>query len=459
MTARIASGEGGGSVAEVLSSDVIRELRRQQAEVMRRKADLDSELGPRHPDMISINDELGDIRAQISSETRRIVNNLRNEVEITQGRVAALERALGEAQVQFSVESTSMVRLRELERTAQASRTIYESFLNRFRQTSEQEGIEEADAQIVSYADIPADPSFPNFGLLLVISTGLGLMGGLLLVALLEVFDRGFLTIEDLEAFSGVSVMGVTSKLTQQDLTVDGKQIEAIDHVVAKPLSAFAESFRTLRTALTLKKEMSSSGGVSRSQVIVFTSGLPGEGKTVSSVSFARSAAMADARVVLLDCDLRRKVLTQAIAKSTKNGLVEVLNGTADLDDVIIHDETGCDVVPLSNAKVTAHDVFGSERFAAFLEEMRSRYDFIICDTAPALAISDTLTLARQADSVLVMVKWARTPRNILASVMRELGKVDGTPRPSLMLTQVNRRAMGRYGYGYHSSYAQYYEG
>ncbi|MCG8441395.1 MAG: AAA family ATPase [Caulobacterales bacterium] len=448
---RLSRGEDLEAIGEALASDVVRDLRRQQAEVVRRRAELESELGPRHPTMVSVNRELSDLEAQIDAEVRRIVRNLENEVAIMRGRVSSLERSLGEAESEMLQSNRALVRLRELERGAEASRALYESFLNRFKQTSEQEGIEEADAQIVSQASVPREPSFPRRNLLALVTLVAAAGFGAALVVLAEIFDNGFRVADELEDAVGLPVVGTIPLLSKREANVDGKQMDLADYVMARPFSVFAEAFRTMKASLVRPNPDK------RGQVIVFTSGVPGEGKTVNSVSFARTLALSGTKVLAIDGDLRRRALSRTFGMDAKVGLIEVLSGEVEVDAAITEDASGADVLALSPVRYTAQDVFSSRAFANMLEQLRQRYDVVVFDTAPVLAVADTLSLIKHADVVVVMVRWARTSRSILKMVMMELRNLS-IRSATLALTQVNVRANAKYGYGYYSDkYTHYY--
>ncbi|HIG10153.1 MAG TPA: capsular biosynthesis protein, partial [Planctomycetes bacterium] len=146
----LASGAGVDSVAEVLASEVVGNLRQKQAELAREQAELESRYGERHPRMINIRAQRKDLEQGVAGELDRIVANLENEVRVARSRSQSLEQSLAEERAQRSEGETARVRLRELSRQAEANRVLYASFLGRFKETREQQGIQEADARIIS---------------------------------------------------------------------------------------------------------------------------------------------------------------------------------------------------------------------------------------------------------------------------------------------------------------------
>jgi Mrp family chromosome partitioning ATPase len=142
-------------------------------------------------------------------------------------------------------------------------------------------------------------------------------------------------------------------------------------------------------------------------------------------------------------------------------GLIEVLQGTAKLDDVLIRDAaSGAWVLPLAEAVYTPVDLFGSEAMDRLLDELRARFDIVLLDTAPVIAVSDTRILAAKADVVVLLAKWRKTPRKVIESAIAYLSYV-GADIAGIALTQVDARELAKYGDGdagfYYPSYRRYY--
>jgi Mrp family chromosome partitioning ATPase len=139
-----------------------------------------------------------------------------------------------------------------------------------------------------------------------------------------------------------------------------------------------------------------------------------------------------------------------------------VLNRTATLDQVLVKDPSGAMILPLARSAYTPKDVFGTAAMRALIEELRRTYDVIVLDTAPVLPIADTRVLAPLADSVVVLVRWRKTPRKATEAALRMLQSVHAHIAGAA-LTQVNVKAQAQQGYGdpgyYYRSYQKYYGG
>lgn len=452
--AQLARGSTGEDVGEALGSTVVQQLRAQRATVSGRVADLSGRYGPRHPDMIRAQRELTDIDAQIQAEIQRIISNLEARVQVARERTGSMASSLGSARGTLAANNAASVRLNELTRNADSARTLYQSFLDRFKETSAQEGIEQSDARIVSRAKIPTSQSAPNVPLNLAVGLLLALAGGVAGVVLAEMLDSGMVTADDVEQRLGVAHLGAVplASSVSEPLSADETPV---DYIARKPLSAFSEAVRALRTSILY------AGGPSAASVIALTSALPGEGKTTTSLCLARVSAQAGSRVVIVDCDLRRRNVNRLLGVEPKVGLVQVLTGEAKLDDALMLDEpTGAMVLPLTSDSFTPRDLFGSAAMDQLLADLRQRFDLVILDTAPVLAVADTRVLSGKADATVFLARWRKTPEKAIQTGIRLLQQAGGTVA-GVALTQVDMNAQARYGYGdagyYYADYKKYY--
>ncbi|BCX18501.1 MAG: hypothetical protein KatS3mg117_2183 [Geminicoccaceae bacterium] len=190
---------GLAGLREVASSPVIGELRRQEAELARRIADLSGQYGPRHPLMQNAQAELADIRRSIGAEIDRIVASLANDRTLAEERVRRLEAELAEAETRLSQLGTSQVELEELSRRAEAARKVYETMLDRYRRASEQRNLIRPSARVISPPTPPTRPSNAPKSLVLAFTTLAGLGLGCGFAFLRELRRKGFLTSEELE--------------------------------------------------------------------------------------------------------------------------------------------------------------------------------------------------------------------------------------------------------------------
>lgn len=451
---QLARGSSGDDVGEALQSSVVSQLRGQRAVVTARVADLQARYGPRHPEMLRAQQELAAIDGQIQAEIQRVISNLEARVQVARDRTNSVQGSIGRARGTLAGNNAAGVRLNELERNAEAVRTLYKGLLDRYQETTSRAGVETADSRIVSAAKAPGSPSSPNIPVNLVLGFIFAVGAGLTAVVIMEMLDDGVLTADDVEARLGLPTLGSVPLLMSIADRKD-RHMPPTEYLLNRPLSGFAEAFRSLRTSILYARLGQAV------KVVTVTSALPGEGKTTTSVCLAISAAQAGSRVVVVDCDIRRRNVSRLLGVDAQKGLLDVLDGSATLKEAALLDETsGAWILPLAKREFTPHEVFNTPAMHDLLKQLREQFDLVILDTAPLLAIAETRVLASQSDAVVFLTRWRKTPAKASNAALQILRQSDAKIA-GVVLTLVDVNEQARYGYGdpgyYYASYKNYY--
>ncbi len=437
-------------VAQVFQSGMIGQLRQQQADLLRQKAQLLTVFGPRHPKMLDVESQLRNVDAKIAEEVKRVVETVANEVAVASAQVNSLQASLGQIEGRSSVENKARIKLTELRARSTAVHQLYDAFLGKFKEVQGQEGIQAPDARVISRAVVSGTPAVPNTIRTLEIAAVLGLLAGLAVAYLLERLDTGIRTTAQVETLLGVPVLTTLPEL--KGVAKSGEQ--AADRIIDKPLSAFSEAMRGLQMSLTLSN-------VDRApKVILITSSVPDEGKTTVALSLARIIARSDKKVVLIDGDLRRPSVANAIQlPPVEHSLTELLSGQTTLDKCLVKDPRS-NVMILPTTKVTGNppDLMASTAMEKMIAALRSTFDAVVIDSAPLLPVNDTKVLARLVDTVVFVVRWEKTERKAVASAARSLADVKA-PVAGVVLTRADATRYRYYSYGYNSyyNYNKYY--
>lgn len=461
-----------GTVTEVVRSPTISRLREQQAEVVRNRAELNAKYGARHPAIIKVEREHQDLSVEIRNEVNRIVASLRNDMDIAGERARSLDRSLTGLKVENSEDNQVMVELRQLEREAEASRTLYEAFLERFKETSEASLFEDADARIIASAIPPNAASWPNKKLNLILALAVSGALGIAVAYVIDSMDNGLRTIGEVENATALPVLASVPlerdrRKEERKHEKDGRRKTSVNATLwlsnlisEKPFSQFSESWRNLAAGVTLSD-------VDRPpKVFLMASALPQEGKTLSSLCFARELARANNSVLLVDCDFRRASLTRALMSSEKlheefqerqkngpSGLIELLSGECALDDALMSLSPTMKVLPLLPRPSAPSRLLMSEAFERLIGDLRTRFDYVVIDSAPILPVADTRLLAMAADAVIFAVRWEQTSKQAVRTALKTLiaaqARIAG-----ILMTFVDTRKQQRYGY---SDYAYHY--
>lgn len=444
--------QGLDTSAEVLASALIQQIRNQEAEAKRRRSELAIEYGPKHPRMLQINAEIDDLERRIVEEMDKIVIALENRIEMARLREGSLETGLRELESISGTQSQEAVQLRALEREAAANRALFENFLSRFKETSSTEGMESADARVLSKAEVPSGPSSPNRRRMLMTYILLGFMGACGLVLGLQFLNPGMYTPEQIEHDLGIHAIGMIPLLPPK--------VEPHQYILDKPSSGFVEAINSLRVSLKL------SDPDKKVKAIQIASSIPKEGKSTLAICLAMAMVRSGERVILVDADLRRSTMEKRLdLPSDVPGLTDlVMSDGAQISDFVIHDEkTGIDLMRTGDAKfASATDIFSSQRMQNIVALLKQQYDYILFDTPPVMAVADARVIGTLVDNTLFLVQWNQTPKKVAKAAIQLLQQ-GGTNIGGIVLQQVDLKRYGRFGYGdsgyyYHyGRYGQYY--
>jgi exopolysaccharide transport family protein len=440
--------EGGNpqSLPDVGGSSIMQNLKVQQADISRREADLIARYSDRHPAVVNVRSERGDLERQIRTEVNRVVANLKNDYDVAKSRQESLEKSAGVITGGGAIDNGVAVQLHELERIAAANKSLYESFLSKFKLSEEEATLKSRQVRIIAPATIPRSPSFPLKSLFIGLSLVFGLGAGTGTGFLLEALRKGFSTPEQIEELLTVPVLASVPLLLEKDLVSDGKKISPSQYMITKPLSHFGETIRSMRAGIQM------SDVDQPPKIIQVSSSVAGEGKSTIAIALAQSAAASCDRVLLVDCDLRLPAVSKTFKLEKSTGLVDLLTGSQ--EPSIIRDRTtGIYVIGAGSSTQNPPDLFSSSRMRALVERLATSYEFIVFDSPPVGPVVDAVVLSRLVDKLVLIVNWNETPREIVVRTVKQF------PEKKKLAGIVLNRIDARQSYGgyYNQYYSKYY--
>jgi succinoglycan biosynthesis transport protein ExoP len=458
------------ALSDVLSSQSIQTLRAKQTELARQKTLLDSQYTAKYPNIKTLQTDADALQSQINEETRRLVGSLENQVQIARNKEQGLQQALVRLQQEFGQGSESEVKLKQLQREADANRTVYEAYLGRLKQITEQQQLQEADAHVISWADVPTVPTYPRYRPMLALGLIIGGISGVAIAFLRESHDQRMRSLGQVEEITGIPVVALMPSLPWYRLA----RPENYVLLPGRGSAHFNEALRSAWAAVLLTRgapERSRAAGLitdrSRLQgsrrrpagrVILVTSSVPNEGKTSFCLSMARSLAAGGHKVLLIDADLRRPGVAKSLGGSMHDGrMTELLEGKITLQDAVQIDErSGAHYLAGLADHAHPQDILNTAGTKAVLDMARSSYEIVLIDTPPTMVAADAALLAKYADRCFFFIRWNTTTRDVVMSALRRLALYD-VKINGIILSHVNLRKHAQYepGEGYYHSYGR----
>ena len=434
------------AIPEVLSNEIIQEIKKMEMTLYNRMSELSKKYGPKHPKMIAIQSELDELADRKITEAKRVVNSLRNEYRLALARERSLKQALA-AQKQESLSmNKKAIQYGVLQRQAESSKHMYELLIKRFKETTLAEEMKTGNIRVIDQAEVPGSPVKPNKKRNLMLAAVLGLMAGIGFAFLLEHLDNTIKLPEEVKEYLDVPYLGPIPQFDTREGRMDGMLADMI--TVHSPKSTASESFRGIRTGLLF------SSVENDPRVILVTSAEPAEGKTLCAANLAVTMAQSGSRVAIIDCDMRRPKMHTVFQIDRNTGVSNVMTGARDLSEVVYNNGIpNLSVVPCGPIPPNPSELLGSKRMAEFIEELKGSYERVIIDSPPLTAVTDSAVLAQVCDGVVMVVRAGVTTRHAVQNAVSQLKSLNVRILGALLNGVSTRRDSYYYQYYYYYYY------
>ncbi|RMD95603.1 MAG: polysaccharide biosynthesis tyrosine autokinase [Calditrichaeota bacterium] len=385
-------------------------------------------------------------------------------IEALKPKVTSLKKIVDDYEAQLETLPDKSLKLARLERSARVDEKIFIMMKEKYEESRINEVGQLGDVRIIDPAKPPSEPIKPKKKLNMILGMLVGIGLGIGVTFLLEAMDNSVRTIEDLEKL-GLPVLGSIPVIKEEDamkrikVLPQSAQNGNVDPVHIRrmaarlithfaPKSPISEAYRTFRTNIQytqVDKPIKS---------LLVTSPGPGEGKSTSVANLAITMAQMGSRVILVDADLRRPVLHSVFDTDRRIGLTNVLVGRVSLDDAVKETEiNNLYLLPSGTLPPNPSELLGSTAMKQLLDELKQRFDMVLFDSPPIIAVTDAAVLSSKLDAVIVVVKSAQTDREAAFRATALLKNVK-THVLGALLNGVRIESMyGSYYYYYHYYY------
>lgn len=417
-------------VAFVAQNDLLQKLEEKYADLKAQYVDVLGQYGPNFPKVVRLRDEISEMQSLINAERERTVAQIQNDYLAAVGRENLLAAAVNHQKAEVGRLNELLIQHNLLKQEFESNQQLYDSLQQRLKDATVSAGLRATDVHIVDRALAPAMPVRPRKVRSIAVGLIAGLLVGLALAFVQESVDSSVKTAEDAERLIGVPSLATVPLARPQRSghllswrTGTSANGSAALAALRNPLSHQAESYRALRTAILF------STAPRPPQALLVTSAQPGEGKTCTSINLGVVLAQRGGRVLIVDSDLRKPGVSQALhLESGSDGLTGVLTGACDLEMTIQPAEPGSNVwvLPAGPSPPNPAELLSSARMEEVLKQARDSFDYIILDSPPALMFTDATILSILVDGIVLVVNTGSTARSALMRSSRILRTAGG---------------------------------
>jgi polysaccharide biosynthesis transport protein len=458
---RLAESNDPDLIASVAPSSTLMSLRAELLSLTAQYDQLTTRYGPNFPRVRELHNQIMSVQNQVDIEMGNVQQRIREEYNTSTHTLDLMQAQLDKQMQETYKLNESAAQYALLRQDAESSRVLYDQLQLKLKESNLAAGLNTASVTVIDEAMLPLGPVSPDVHTNVMIAAALGLLVGVLGAFIFDSLDDTLRTTDDVELFSGLLSIGAIPHF--QAATAAGRSEEMGEEPgerrrlvsITAPASPTAEAYRALRSSILL------SAIDNPLRTLVITSAFMSEGKSTLSANLAVMLAQRGERVLIVDADLRRSTLHLLFGlRRPAQGLTNLLSRQTD-DSVILHPVSqvpSLAYLPAGAVPPNPAELLASHRMAEMMRQWSEQYDRVIIDTAPILAVSDSLAPAARADSVLLVVRAGVTRKKALMRTRELLRRVNA----HLLGAVVNDIDMRKdsyynysgpytYGYGYTS--------
>ena len=440
------SGSGGSTetllrLPSVGTDPRIAQLSAQITALEREMDEMSRRYRPDHPAFTATKTRLNTLSGDLSQLAVEVVGQLETRRAQTEAQLESLRKKRAEAEKRLLEITGKSVEYNNLSRNLEADKALYDSVLARLKEVDVTSGLTDQSITIQERA-MGAGPVPSQTLKYIILGVFGGLAGGVALAFALNYLDPSLRSIEQVEQRTGLGVVATVPLVKSRGPVSGGAGINL--PVVSDRRGVVAEAYRTMRATLAMIS------GRDKHRVFLITSAIPGEGKTFTSSNFAATLAQQGFRTLLIDADLRKPSVSKLFFnENLKPGLSEVLMGSTPVEQAVVPTKVeNLSVLPAGGIAPNPSELLAQAQFHELVQGLKERYDRIVIDSSPVLAVRDPLLLAKSVDACCLIVRAGRSPSKASVQAVRLLAEAD-TPVVGVVLNSVRQGNSAYYAYTY----------
>ena len=432
-------------LASLVHDDLLENLEEKSAGLKQQYTETIAQYGPNFPNAKRLQLEINANQGQIEHEQDRIISRMSNDYKAASDREKLVSTGVAKQKEDVGKLNQLLVQDNMLRHEFETNQQLYESLLQRLKDATVSAALRSTNIHMVDSALPPSSPVRPRKLLNIGAAMWAGLFVGVIGAFAQEGMDSSIKTVEEAEHLMlapALAVIPFERGPWFKMLASAGTNQLALN-LTKHPNSELSEAFRALGTAVSIPSRPV--------KTVLITSTQNGEGKTTTSLNLAQALAQRKVRVLLIDCDLRKGEVAKAIGIDNAKGLTEVLSGEVDVPEVVCALEPNLWALLSGRLVVDPVALLASQEMVVLLARVAARFDFVIIDSPPVLAVTDAAILAALVDGVLLVAASGTTEPGGLIRTRRIL-ESSGARILGMAVNKLDTRRPG-YGYSY-SNYA-----
>ncbi|MDA8174514.1 MAG: polysaccharide biosynthesis tyrosine autokinase, partial [Nitrospiraceae bacterium] len=432
-------GTGDGSI--IRNNPFIQSLLEQYSRLETKYARLSAVYMPKYPEIVQVKQQMNQLSKRINEESAKAVAALRADYEAASEREKDLTQTYEQYKEKALALNDKMVQYNILKREADTNQQLYNGLLQRVKEIGVSASLNASNIQILDRAERPRVPFAPRKGRDLLMAIMVGFLGGIGLAFFVDYIDNTLKNPEDIENSISLPCLGLVPAI---ETVPAGKRLLAWSG--EEHAQILLEAYSAINTFIQF------SSGSQAPKLMMVTSPLKGDGKTMTSVNLAATMARTRGRGLIVDSDLRNPQLHKIFDMDNSKGFSDYLAGMMQVEDGLVRKSglENLDIITSGPRSPNPPDLFNSPRLADLLRKLGPEYEFILFDSPPVIGFSESLILSTSVEGVIMVVRTGRTTREAALQSRRAIESINSRVLGVVLnaIRQVDLKYSSYYHYG-----------